>query len=121
MDRVIHFEIPVSDTGKALDFYKKVFGWEFSGYGDQEYWFAKTGEDNNPGINGAVMKRRDPAQPVTNNIQVENIDNSIKSIEENGGVIVVPKIAIPGMGYSSYFKDTDGNILGIWQINSNAK
>lgn len=29
MNRVIHFEIPVTDTEKALEFYKKVLGGNF--------------------------------------------------------------------------------------------
>ena len=29
--------------------------------------------------------------------------------------MVKPKDAIPGMGYYAYFKDTEGNVLGLWE------
>jgi predicted enzyme related to lactoylglutathione lyase len=38
MGRVIHFEIPVSDSNRAAAFYQKVFGWKFLKWdGPMEY------------------------------------------------------------------------------------
>jgi len=115
MGRIVHFEIPSDKPEVSTAFYSKVFGWNFMKWGEQEYWLATTGDDKEPGINGAIMKKRDPNQPVTNNISVGDIDSAIRSIEENGGHIVVPKTEIPTIGYYAYFKDLDGNILGVMQ------
>ncbi|MBS1658707.1 MAG: VOC family protein [Bacteroidetes bacterium] len=121
MGRVVHFEIPAADPQKAMDFYSKVFGWKYEGFPGFEYWLATTGSDNEMGINGAIMKRQDPGQPVTNAIAVKDIDESASLIEKLGGQIVVPKSAVPGMGWNAYFKDPDGNIMGLWQVDPDAK
>lgn len=87
----------------------------------EEYWFAITGDDNEPGINGAIMKRKHPEQPVTNAISVENIDLTIQQINENGGIVVVEKTPIPEKGWLAFFKDPDDNIHGLWQDDKKAK
>jgi predicted enzyme related to lactoylglutathione lyase len=47
MPRVVHFEIVADNPERAIKFYKEVFGWEFKKWdGPQDYWFVKTGEDN---------------------------------------------------------------------------
>ena len=81
----------------------------------------KTGEDSQPGINGGMMKRRDPSGSVYNTIQVPSVDQFVKKIESKGGIIVLPKMAIPGVGWLAYFKDTEGNISGIHQPDPSAK
>lgn len=75
----------------------------------------------NPGINGGVMKRNDPKQPVVNSINVEDLDKSVENIEKAGGKIVVPKIPIPAVGWLAYFTDPDGNIHGVYQNDPDAK
>ena len=118
--RVVHFEIPSDEPEKAMDFFEKTFGWQFDKFGEEDYWFAKTGEDDNMGIDGGIMKRNDPNQPVVNSIMVESVEESSKKIEENGGKVVVPKFAIPGMGWIAYFQDPDGNVHGIWENDEDA-
>ncbi|MBI3510859.1 MAG: VOC family protein [Bacteroidetes bacterium] len=114
-NRVVHFEIPCTDPEKNMKFFSKVFGWKFRQFGTVEYWSVITGDEKAPGINGGLMKRKDPAQPIANSINVENIDEHIKKIEKAGGQIVVPKMAIPAVGWLAYFKDPDGNIHGLYQ------
>lgn len=121
MGRIVHFEIPVEDTRKAREFYSEVFGWNFAAFGDDSYLLATTGPDNKPGINGAITKKRAAAQPLTNSIDVANIDEAMKKVEEKGGFVVVPKTVLPGVGYMAYFKDLDGNIMGLWQQDTTAK
>ena len=121
MNRVTHFEIPSDNPEGLMDFYKKAFSWNYIQFGQEPYWLAMTGDASTPGINGAIMKKKHPQQPITNSIGVEDIDASIKSIEAAGGTIVVPKTAIPGVGWLSYFKDPDQNIFGIMQDDKTAK
>ena len=120
-NRVVHFEIPCNEPEKTMAFFKTVFGWNFQQFGPEAYWIAITGDEKTPGINGAVMKKKDPAQPLVNSFNVENLDTTVKSIEKAGGQVVVPKTAIPTVGYLAYFKDPDGNIHGIWQQDASAK
>jgi hypothetical protein len=67
-----------------------------------------------------VKQRKHPEQPLTNSISVDSIDKYAAKITEAGGQIVVPKMAIPSAGYLAYFKDTEGNIHGLWQEDTSA-
>jgi predicted enzyme related to lactoylglutathione lyase len=115
MNRVTHFEIPAGDPGLLMDFFSKTFGWKFTEFIPGIYWSAETGENDAPGINGGLMKRRDPQQPVVNAIHVADIDAAIDNVKANGGTIVVEKMEVPPGSWLAYFKDPDGNIHGLWQ------
>lgn len=119
MNRVVHFELPVEDPARSEKFYGGVFGWKFNkwGEGPMEYWLISTGEGT--GIDGGMM-RRNPGQPVTNTIEVSDVDEACSKITSAGGEIVVPKMAIPGVGYLAYFKDPDGNISGVMHRDGSA-
>jgi len=121
MPRVVHFEIPADDPARAEKFYTEVFGWKFQKWdGPSPYWLVTTGPEGTPGINGGMMPRQ-PGQPVVNTIDVPSVDEYAKTIEAKGGKIVVPKMAIPGVGYLVYFTDTEGNIGGIYTHDPSAK
>ena len=114
MPRPIHFEIPAEDPQRAIAFYSGIFGWKFQKWdGPTEYWVVKTGEG--PGIDGGLMRRRDPAQPCVNTVDVANLDATLKDIESRGGQCVVPKMPVPGVGWLAYCKDLDGHIFGVMQ------
>ena len=119
-NRVTHFEIPCDDPEKTMKFFEEVFNWQFQKFGENEYWMATTGDEKEPGINGAIMKKRDPQQPMTNSISVSNLEETMEKVNASGGQIVVPKMPIPGVGWLAFFKDPDGNIHGIWQDDQTA-
>ncbi len=48
-------------------------------------------------------------------IEVSSIDEKLKSVESSGGQIVQPKKPIGEMGRLAYFKDSEGNVIGLWQ------
>jgi len=80
---------------------------------------AQTQLPTEPGaINGGMMQRDEstPAPVIT--IDVEAIDVALKEIEAAGGTTVTPRTAIPGMGAFAYFKDPEGNVLGLWETTS---
>ena len=62
-NRVTHFEIPSDDPEANMKFFSDVFGWTFYQDGDRPYWFAISGDESTPGINGAIMKKREAGQP----------------------------------------------------------
>jgi predicted enzyme related to lactoylglutathione lyase len=119
----MHFEFSVSDPERASKFWQNAFGWKIEKWdGPQEYWLVTTGEQDSPGIDGGIMKRRDDEpQSVYNTITVDSVDECIRRVTDAGGEIVVPKSAIPGVGWISYFKDTEGIISGIMQPDKEAK
>jgi predicted enzyme related to lactoylglutathione lyase len=115
MPRPIHFEIPAEDPARAIAFYEAVFGWKFQKWdgSGMPYWLISTGDG--PGIDGGLMPRNDPAQPCVNTMGVENLDSVLAIVARHGGTCVVPKMAIPGMGWLAYCKDTEGHIFGMMQ------
>jgi len=122
MPRIIHFDIPADDPARAQKFYQDVFGWKFDKWnGPMEYWMAKTGDDKQPGINGGLAKRMPGQAGMTNTIDVPSVDEFAKTIQSKGGKVIVPKMAIPGVGYFAQCLDTEGNIFGIIQMDQNAK
>ncbi|MGB5107865.1 MAG: VOC family protein [Candidatus Zixiibacteriota bacterium] len=121
ISRGIHFEIHVFDADRASKFYADTFGWKFDKWdGPMEYWLISTGEAAEPGINGGMMRRRDPMGNVYNTVAISSIDKSIAQSTAAGGTIVVPKMPIPGVGWLAYFKDNEGNIFGVMQADSSA-
>jgi predicted enzyme related to lactoylglutathione lyase len=121
MPRPIYFEIHADDPQRAIDFYSRIFGWKVEKWnGPEDYWLVSTGDPDLPGINGGIMKRRDPRGSVYNSIEVSSVDDYASKVETNGGKIVVPKMAIPGMGNLAYCQDTEGTVFGIVQFDTSA-
>jgi uncharacterized protein len=131
MGRLVHFEIHVDNMDRAKKFYGEVFGWAFedwSEFAGMPYFGAVTGGEDEPGINGALMQRQSPPpeanQPLNGyacTMGVEDYDATETKILNNGGVVALPKYALPGMAWQGYYKDTEGNIFGIHQPDVNAK
>jgi len=123
MPRVVHFEIYTDDPDAVRPFYQDVFGWKFQKFGGPlDYWLVTTGDDEESGINGGLTRPREGQSPGTlNTIGVSSLDESIKKIEQRGGKICVPKMAIPGVGWLAYAEDPAGNVFGIIEPDTNAK
>ena len=72
MPRVVHFELNADDPERASRFYQQVFGWQIRKWdGPVDYWLIMTGPDDEPGINGALMKRSEPGAGTWNNAKVK--------------------------------------------------
>jgi hypothetical protein len=121
MPRVIHFDISANDPERALRFYRDVFGWKTEKWkGPFNYWFIKTGEPNQPGIDGGLAKRAQPWESITNIIDVTSVDEIAARIVAKGGMIIQPRHAIPGVSYLIACKDTEGNVFGVMQMDESA-
>jgi predicted enzyme related to lactoylglutathione lyase len=122
MSRVYYFEMPVDDFERATRFYESVFGWEVTKTDRPSgpYYSVNTGSEKEPGINGSFFKKEEGWTQVSNVISVKDIDEAIAGINELGGEIVFPKTVINGVGYLAYFRDTEGNVLGMMQSDSHA-
>jgi predicted enzyme related to lactoylglutathione lyase len=122
MGKVVHFEIPADDLPRAKKFYSTVFDWKASDVPEMEYVMLGTTESDENGmpkqpgaINGGMMKRQDPLKHPVVTIDVENIDDSLAKVEKNGGQVVREKLAVGDMGFTAYIKDSEGNVIGLWQ------
>ncbi len=122
MSRVVHFEICVDDMQRAVAFYTNALGWDISKWeGPQEYWLVSTGDKEEPGIDGGLMLREEKFPPVVNTIDVQNLDEAIKKVVDNGGTIAVDKMPVPGIGFMAYCLDTEGNMFGMMQTDISAE
>ena len=68
-----------------------------------------------------MMKRVVPQQQPTMYFLVESADDYVRKIQELGARIVVPKMAVPTMGYFAQATDTEGNVFAIFQEDPQAK
>jgi predicted enzyme related to lactoylglutathione lyase len=129
MSRPVHFEIQAADPKRAIAFYTALFGWAFNKWeGPMDYWLIKTGEKGTMGIDGGLMPRKGPppvAMQAVNayvcTMGVDNLDATLKHVGELGTMVVVPKMAVPGIGWLAYANDTEGNIFGMMQPDTAAK
>ena len=48
-------------------------------------------------------------------LAVDDIDATIVAVEKHGGSAVGEKMAVAEMGFAAYFKDSEGNLMGLWQ------
>jgi hypothetical protein len=121
MSRPIHFEIMAEDPARAVEFYSKVFGWQVNKWeGPEEYWLITTGAEGTPGINGGIAKSQ--GEPLTvNTVEVSSVDEFAEQVITHGGKVVVPKMAIPGVGYQIYCQDSEGIVFGLHQPDPTAK
>lgn len=122
MDKVVHFEIPADDVARATEFYRSIFGWDLQAVPGMDYTMIRTVPVDDqqlptePGaINGGLMERGPDTQTPVITIDVVSIDAAIKAIEDAGGSVVRPRTEIPGMGAFAYFKDCEGNTMGLWE------
>jgi len=130
-NRIVHFEMHAADPKRAMGFYRAVFGWDFPEWmKEPPYWGAMTApeDSNEPGINGGLMVRQgqppkdgQPVNAYVCTVQVEEYDTIHDKIIDAGGTVALPKMAIPGMAWQGYYKDTEGNIFGIHQPDPGAK
>lgn len=119
-----HFEIPADKPDRARKFYAATFGWKMNEVQGMEYTMVSTGPvDENgtprqPGfIGGGIGKRGKVLEHPVVTVIVDEIDDAVDKIEKNGGKILERKTAIGDgtMGWTAYFKDSEGNTVGLYQ------
>lgn len=125
MNKVVHFEIPAEDLARARSFYGSLFGWELQQMDMDDgtsYTIVRTVPVDDqqmptePGaINGGMVQRTAETPSPVLTVDVESVDDTLKQVEANGGSVVRPRSEIPGMGAFAYFKDTEDNVVGLWE------
>jgi predicted enzyme related to lactoylglutathione lyase len=119
--RVVHFEIPFDDGERGRAFYRDVFGWELMDVPEMAYTLVTTGPvgpegSTEPGyINGGMLRRESPNDGPILVIEVDDIEAALAKVEEHGGRTLLGRQEVGDMGWSAYFKDAEGNAMGLWQ------
>jgi predicted enzyme related to lactoylglutathione lyase len=122
MDKVVHFEVPFDDGERATAFYHEAFDWQLNSMPQMQYTLVTTTPTDEQGmlsetggINGGMLHRQGPITAPVITIGVDDIDDSLARIEKLGGRVAIGKQPVGDMGFSAYFHDTEGNLIGLWQ------
>lgn len=122
-NKFTHVAIHIDDMDRAKNFYEKVFEWGFASYGPPDFLQVKTGDGE---LIGALQSRKYSPVPekligLECTVGVEDVDSIVKKVEAGGGRIVMPKTAIPYVGWIVKFLDTEGNLVCAMQTDPGAK
>jgi len=119
---VVHFEVPYDDAERATSFYRDVFGWNITPMPEMDYTMVSTGPVSDQGmpsepgyIGGGMFKREGDLDRPIITLNVDSIDVAMKSVKANGGSAVGEKLTVGDMGFAAYFKDSEGNLMGLWE------
>jgi predicted enzyme related to lactoylglutathione lyase len=125
MNAPSYFEIQADDTARAVEFYRGLFGWSFSRVESSPVEYSSIATE---GSRGGLLKRPVAAPPLqsgTNafvcSMEVNDYDRVARDILARGGIVAMPKFAVPGVCWQGYFVDPDGNTFGIFQPDPGAK
>jgi uncharacterized protein len=110
--KICYLEIPAFDITISSSFYQKVFGWNVRKRGDGAIAF----DDGVNEVSGTWVINRKPVAEIglLIYIMVDNVEDTIKKIESNGGKIIQP-VGADFPEITARFSDPAGNILGLYQ------
>jgi predicted enzyme related to lactoylglutathione lyase len=125
-NNLAHFTINADDVSRAREFYEAIFGWKFTSGGFPDFFHVTTGDAADPGVRGALHRRRDLAPGLRVNsfeptFAVDDIDATAATLRENGARILMERTTIAGVGHLVYFQDTEGNIVAAMQYDEAAE
>jgi uncharacterized protein len=117
MPTIVHFYIPVDDPERAKSFYGKLFEWKFERPVEAMEYYLKETEDleGKTGPGGGLGKRGTADQRIVNYIGVSSVDEYLSKVEKLGGKVLMPKSAVPRLGYLAICMDTENNTFGLWE------
>jgi uncharacterized protein len=119
--RIVHFEIPFDDEARARAFSGAPFGWDLQSYPGMDYTLVSTGPTGDQGptepgfINGGMAQRSKDFTAPTVVVDVDDIEATLAEVEAKGGTVVSGKSPVGQMGWAAYFRDPEGNTVGLWQ------
>ncbi len=109
---IVHVELHSADPAKSKSFYGEVFGWKFEEIPEMNYtlWRAP----NEPA--GGIMKTMEGRPPqVLNYILADSVENTLRDITSAGGIVIQPKMEIPGQGWWALFQEPGGTMMAIYE------
>ena len=115
--QMVHVEIPAGDTAKAREFWSSLFGWEWQTFeGPTEYHMTRLSDTT-----GGAIYAPDPPDKRGARVyfDVDDINAGCARVKELGGE-AGEAMPVPGMGWFSMCKDTEGNDFGLWQTDPQA-
>lgn len=120
-----HFEIPADDLERAAAFYRTVFGWRVErlawdgpGYSTIRMPAAEVGREPSA-LDGGLMERRGLGSEhplLVVHVEGEGaLEECLERITAAGGTVEQPPRPIEDLGTFARFRDSEGNLLGLWR------
>lgn len=108
--KLVHFEIPAHDSGRARSFYGELFGWQFQeAMPELDYQLTE----------GGAVYHSDEVGHLKVYFDTDDIDGSVARTRELGGE-AEDKQPIPGVGWHASCRDTEGNAFSLFQSEEGA-
>lgn len=115
---VSFFEIPAADFSRAVKFYEAVLNLKLNvlDCGTEKMAFFPEEEEVTPGAISWAADFLPSKNGVLVSLNVEDMEETLSCIKENGGSIVREKTKIESdcQGYFAMFSDSEGNTLGLY-------
>jgi uncharacterized protein len=110
--KICYIEMPAVDARKSGEFYRKIFGWNVRDRGDGSVGF----DDGVGEVSGTWVLGRKPfdGRGLTLHIMVDDIEATMKLVEDNGGKIE-QGVAAQQPEITATFRDVAGNVFGLYQ------
>lgn len=109
---ILHWELMVANPARAMAFYRRVFDWQFQPAGP-DYTLVDTGTPP-----GGGLLERPPNVPMSSlncYFDVEDIERTLRNAVEAGATVIVPRMAVSGVGWFAMFLDPDRIPIGVMQ------
>jgi predicted enzyme related to lactoylglutathione lyase len=121
-----HFAINADDVDACRHFYESVLGWSFTAWGPPEFFQIRTGDEAEPGVRGALQHRRELVHGARTvgfecTFAVDDADRVADAARRRGGLIVMEKTTITGVGDLVWIGDPAGNVFGAMRYDPNAE
>lgn len=125
-NNIAHFAIEADDLARARRFYETVFGWKFTPWGPPDFFLIRTGTDDDPGIMGALQRRREPLTGTGNRtfectVSVDSVEETMQRVVASGGKITMQPYVIETVGTLIWIEDTEGNRVGAMKYVANPR
>lgn len=112
---IVHIEFSAKNREADAKFYGDLFGWKVEQIPDLNYATFATEEGLGGGFN--PVNKDNPAGTTVVYIGTDDIEATLRDINNAGGMTLVPKTKIPGMGWFAIFSDLTGNKVGLFTAN----
>lgn len=115
----MYFEIPVSDMKRAIEFYEKVFGFDFQLEEIHSNQMALMPFDmDGSGISGALAKGeiyKPSLHGTLIYLRTEGIDKTLSRASLAGAKVLFPKAKAGEYAYVAEIEDSEGNRIGLME------
>ena len=113
-------ELATKDAGAAKKFYTELFGWKLQGSEAGGMDYTEVTLDGKPF--GGIMQMSAEMSPMPSHwmtyVAVDDVDATVKRVEELGGKTCVPPQDIPHVGRFSVITDPTGANIAVITLNA---